>query len=86
MFAVAQTIPIAQSYQALGAYNLLLAFFPAYILLFAFGMLAYRNQWLSQIPGKMLRFWGWFSAGLIVILLPALVSWAGRSTRGWIPS
>jgi peptidoglycan/LPS O-acetylase OafA/YrhL len=76
MFAVAQKVQISQSYPALGAYNLLFAFFPAYILMYAGGMLAYRNQWLTSISGKLLRFWGWVSAAM-VLALPALMVLGG---------
>jgi glucan biosynthesis protein C len=81
MFAVAQRLSIPQAYEALGAFNLLLAFFPAYILMFAGGILAYRNQWLSSISGKLLRFWAWFSAALVVIL-PAYLILGGAIDGG----
>ena len=84
MFTIAQLTTIPQAYEALGAFNLLLAFFPAYILLFAGGMLAYRNQWLSRIPGKLLRFWAWFSAALVVIL-PAYLILGGAIDGGLDP-
>ncbi len=81
MFAVAQVWPVAQSYHALNAYNLMLGFFPFYILLFAGGMLAYRSGWLTQMDGRMLRFWAPFSAALIV-LLPVLMVLGGAITDG----
>lgn len=84
MFGMAQAAPLAQSIKALGAFNLLLAFFPSYILLFAAGTLAYRNQWLSRMPARMLRFWGWLSAALIVIL-PAYMILGGAIDSGLDP-
>jgi len=73
MFAVVQANPINWDYDALGAFNLLPAFFPAYTVLFAGGVLAYRSGWLERISGKMLRFWAWFSAALIVLLPTFLI-------------
>lgn len=84
MFAVAQLTPIPQAYKALNAFNLLLAFFPAYILLFTGGILAYRNQWLERFSGKMLRFWAWLSAALVVIL-PAYIILGGATDNGLDP-
>ncbi len=81
MFAVAQVWPIANSYHALNAYNLMLAFFPFYIILFAGGTLAYRNNWLSGLNEQMLRFWALFSAVLIV-LLPVMMVAGGAIKNG----
>jgi fucose 4-O-acetylase-like acetyltransferase len=72
MFAIGQAWPIADSWEFLETFNLMVAFFPTYTLMFAAGVLAYRGQWLENIPGRLLRFWAPFSAGLI-IALPALM-------------
>lgn len=72
MFAIGQAWPIAGSWEFLETFNLMVAFFPTYTLMFAAGVLAYRNQWLEKIPGKLLRFWSPVSIAL-VIALPALM-------------
>ncbi len=66
MFLVVQFMSLLDAWKALGVFNLLLAFFPSYIILFIAGILAYRNDWLNKISSGMLRFWEIFSAGLIV--------------------
>jgi fucose 4-O-acetylase-like acetyltransferase len=84
MFGVAQVWSVASAYRVFGTYPLFLAFFPFYIPLFIAGTLAYRNQWLAQMPGKMLRFWGWLSAALI-LALPALMIGGGAVETGLDP-
>jgi glucans biosynthesis protein C len=81
MFTVAQFTSVAESIQALNAFNLFVGFFPTYIVLYAGGMLAYRNDWLARFPRKMLRFWAWFSAALIV-LLPTYLILGGAVDNG----
>ena len=71
-------------FHALNAYNLALAFFPAYILLFTAGLVAGRSDWLAQISARMLRFWAWLSAALIV-LLPAFLILGGAIDQGMDP-
>ncbi|HEX2980330.1 MAG TPA: acyltransferase [Anaerolineaceae bacterium] len=77
-FSVAQVLPIGQMYDVFGIFSLQLQFFPTYIILFIAGVLAYRNDWLTQLPQKQLRFWAWFSAGLLVTL-PAMLLLGGAA-------
>jgi fucose 4-O-acetylase-like acetyltransferase len=78
MFAVAQVVPISQTYTFFGIFDLQMAFFPQYILMFMAGMLAYRSEWLSSLPGKTLRFWGLLSAG-IALFLPVFMLGGGAA-------
>lgn len=88
-FAVSQEYPIAMPYDLFGIFSLLLSFFPSYILLFIAGILVYRSgssgagDWLARIPGKTLRFWGWFSAALAISLPVFLV--LGGAPDGHLP-
>jgi surface polysaccharide O-acyltransferase-like enzyme len=75
-FVVSQILPIGEGIRLFGAIPQLIQFFPTYILLFIGGVLAYRNDWLTRLPGKSLRFWSWLSAGLLVAL-PALLMFGG---------
>lgn len=68
MFLVAQFTPVVHAYRVFNTFPLLLGFFPFYVVLFFGGILAHRNDWLGQWKASMLKFWGWFSIGLIVIL------------------
>jgi glucans biosynthesis protein C len=52
--------------------HLQLAFFPQYIALFAGGVLAYRNQWLPQLPAHISRPWTVVAVAAIVVL-PAMM-------------
>ncbi|HAL16426.1 MAG TPA: hypothetical protein DCP32_06635 [Anaerolineaceae bacterium] len=67
-FAILQWLPLGEMFDVFGVFSLQLQFFPTYIILFIAGMLAYRSDWLTKLPGKPLRFWGWLSAGLVVSL------------------
>jgi hypothetical protein len=52
--------------------HLQLAFFPQYLALFAAGVMAYRNQWLPNVPTKIFR--SWTAIALLAILaLPAMM-------------
>lgn len=77
-FLVSLVWPIGEMYDVFGIFSLQLQFFPTYILLFIAGTLAYRSQWMEQLPGKSIRFWAWFSLAL-VISLPALLMWGGAA-------
>jgi fucose 4-O-acetylase-like acetyltransferase len=68
MFAIGQILPIVEPVDIFGVFSLLMGFFPFYIIIFIGGILAYRNNWLAEMPAEMLRFWKWFSLGLIVFL------------------
>jgi fucose 4-O-acetylase-like acetyltransferase len=84
MFAIGQYMPIDAAYDVFGVFGLMPAFLPSYVILFAAGTLAYRNDWLSKLPAKMLRFWGWFSVAL-VLALPAFLIGSGAIELGLDP-
>jgi glucans biosynthesis protein C len=50
-----------------------------YVLLFAAGIVAYRNGWLENIPAATAKFW-WRVAGLMVLAIPVLFIVFGDST------
>jgi len=81
MFAVSQVVPISQTFTFFGVFDLQMAFFPQYILMFAAGILAYRSHWLASLPGKMLRFWTWLSVGL-AIFFPVFLIGGGAVENG----
>jgi glucan biosynthesis protein C len=69
-FAVRIWIPI-------GAFNFLnfqLGFFPQYIALFIVGIMAYRNNWLNQIPKRTGRICRVIAVGLICLLPVILIT------------
>jgi surface polysaccharide O-acyltransferase-like enzyme len=68
MFIVSQFTIMIEPYRVFNIIPLILAFFPFYILLFIAGILAYHNKWLERMPRQLLRFWGWFSLALIIVL------------------
>lgn len=74
MFLIGQVSPISEAYRAFGWYSLILAFFPFYIVFFCAGILAYRNNWVEQLPKKMLKLWSWVSLGLLLALPVFLIS------------
>ncbi|HEX9013952.1 MAG TPA: acyltransferase family protein [Anaerolineaceae bacterium] len=68
MFAVSQVSPLPQAYRLFGSITLMLSFFPQYILMFAAGILAYRGNWLANLPAKSLKFWAVLSACTAAVL------------------
>ncbi len=74
MFGIGQLLPIVEPVDVFGIFSLLIGFFPFYIIIFIGGILAYRNDWLTEFPAKMLRFWKWFSLGLVVFLPVFIIS------------
>jgi len=52
------------------------AHFPQYIALFGIGILAYRHNWLAEIPNTQARTWGWIALALVPGL-PVLAIAAG---------
>lgn len=68
-----------KTWNALGIFNLMVVFFPQYILFFIAGILAYRNDWLAHLGEKKLRLWGWLSLGLVLALLVVFVVGGGLS-------
>ncbi len=79
MFAVSQVSPTPNTYRLFGSISIVWAFFPQYILMFTAGILAYRNGWLEQLPGKSLRFWA-ILAGILAILLPVFFILGGATS------
>jgi glucan biosynthesis protein C len=69
MFAIGFYYTVDQTWNALGIFNLMVIFFPQYILFFIAGALAYRNDWLARMGEMRLRFWAWLSLGLIIGLM-----------------
>jgi len=49
-----------------GILNLQIAYFPLYIALFVFGIIAYRSSWLDAIPARQVALW--FRTALVLIL------------------
>lgn len=84
MFAIGQFLPIIEPVDIFGVFSLLIGFFPFYIVIFVGGILAYRNNWLAEMPAEMLRFWKWFSLGLIVFL-PVFIITTGALEIGIDP-
>jgi len=67
-FIICQFLPLGEMYDVFGVFSLQLQFFPTYLILFAGGVLAFRNGWMEQFPAKSLRGWMIFSAVLLVFL------------------
>ena len=57
-FAIRLVLPVGTA-----IYNMQLCYFSSYIVLFAVGILAYRQQWLNKMPAA--AGFGWLRAGLI---------------------
>jgi glucan biosynthesis protein C len=76
----AQVSPIGDFKPLFGFIYLQPAFFPQYLLMFAAGILAYRNDWLKRIDGRQLRTWKWVAAGCAVALPVMFV--AGGAAAG----
>jgi glucan biosynthesis protein C len=62
---------------ALHYLNLQLPFFPQYIVMFILGVLAYRHNWLSRLPGGLARPWLAVSVILVVVVFPLLTLLGG---------
>ena len=67
-FAVRLVSPIGVEWE-----NLQLAFFPQYILMFAAGIMAYRNGWLPELGLGLRRVWGSMAGLSVIALLAAFV-------------
>jgi len=72
-FAVRLLIPIGEEWNHLGV-----GFFPQYILLFASGILAYRNGWLPDLPRKVRKVWS-VVAILTLVAIPLLMIVGGAA-------
>ena len=61
----------------IGSFNFLnfqLGFFPQYIALFIVGIMAYRNNWLNQIPNRTGRIYMFIAVSLIFLLPLILIT------------
>ncbi len=58
-------------------WNMQLCFFPQYIVLFVFGILAYHNGWLASLDRSLIRPWVYLAVILSVVLWPALMALGG---------
>lgn len=63
--------------------HLELAFFPQYILMFAVGILAYRNRWLPDLPTGVRRVWS-VVAPIAIVALPVIMI-VGKATENIAP-
>jgi glucan biosynthesis protein C len=63
--------------------HLELAFFPQYILMFAVGILAYRNRWLPDLPIGVRRVWS-VVAPIAIVALPVIMI-VGKATENIAP-
>ncbi|PKO16580.1 MAG: hypothetical protein CVU39_07095 [Chloroflexi bacterium HGW-Chloroflexi-10] len=81
-FAVSQVWPLGKMTDIFEIFSLQLQFFPTYIILFTAGAVAYRSNWLANLPDKSLRFWTWCSA-VLLITLPTLF-FLGGATDGYL--
>ena len=59
-----------------GILNLQLGYFPLYICMFAFGILAYRSSWLEQLGRRQANRW-FYVAIASILALPAIVFFGG---------
>jgi glucan biosynthesis protein C len=62
--------------------NFQFPFFLQYIFLFAFGIIAYQNNWMDKINGKMGWRWFGFAQALIFIGFPVLFILGGAAEEG----
>ncbi|TCZ80840.1 acyltransferase [Paenibacillus albiflavus] len=60
-----------------GPLELQLGYFPSYILLFIAGIVAQRNNWLEEIPQKLLNIWKWSAICMIPVLPLGLILTGG---------
>lgn len=67
-------LPMGWIYQPLG---LPLPLFPQYIGLFVIGIIAYRRNWLLEIPGTMGRLWTYVAIFFIIVLFPLVFALGG---------
>jgi len=86
MFVVGLKSGVGETIAVFGIFDLMTIFFVQYILFFIAGILAYRNDWLNRFNGKDLRFWAWFSGGMIVMMpvLFAVVLITGGSPESFM--
>jgi fucose 4-O-acetylase-like acetyltransferase len=71
-FVVRALLPPGASF-----YNMHLADFPSYIILFAAGMFAYRDDWLARLRYEFGLGWGLMAIGVAIVLWPAIIVLGG---------
>ncbi|MFM1654176.1 acyltransferase family protein [Brevibacillus sp. B_LB10_24] len=62
--------------------GLQIGYFSAYILLFAVGVIAYRNKWLEQLSARMARRWLWVTLAVLPALPMGVLFGAGELNGG----
>jgi glucan biosynthesis protein C len=62
--------------------NLQFPFFAQYIALFSAGLIAYRHNWLQELPDRAGRLWLWI-AGILVLLFWPLMLAGGAIDKGF---
>ena len=70
-FIVRLAFPIGYNFRPL---NLQFPFFAQYIALFIVGLMAYRSNWLVNLPEKTARLWLWISILLILLWAPLMIA------------
>jgi fucose 4-O-acetylase-like acetyltransferase len=81
-FIVRIWLPIGWCFEPL---NFQFPFFPQYICMYFVGIVAYRHNWLVQIPDAMGKLWAYIALLLILILFPLLFI-LGGALKGDISS
>lgn len=76
MFIVGLKSTINNTVAVFGIYDLMIIFFAQYIPFFIAGMLACRNDWLTQFNGRDLRFWAFLTLGML-LMMPVLFFMGG---------
>ena len=76
-FIVRIWLPVGWNF---GPLNFQFPFFPQYICMFILGIIAYRRNWLAQIPDAMGKLWLGAAVIFIVILFPALFVLGGAAS------
>jgi glucan biosynthesis protein C len=76
-FIVRIWLPLGWSF---GPLNFQFPFFPQYICMFIVGIVAYKRNWLVQIPNATGKFWLAVAIIFILILFPALFVLGGASS------
>ncbi len=75
-FVVRIWLPIGWTF---GPLNLQFPFFPQYICMYIIGIVAYRRNWLVQVPDAMGRFWLCVGIIFIIVLFPAIFVLGGAT-------
>lgn len=78
MFLVSQFMSIDSAVDVFDIFSLKLAFFPSYIVFFIAGILAFRSKWIDEFSPKVINFWNWMSAALVIVL-PAFMILGGAA-------